>query len=422
VHHPYRYLLSVCLSSAVMLLAIAILIPSTAAQPFSQLVVFGDSLSDVGNTAAASLDTFPGQYYYDDRFSNGPVFVEALSTSLGLGATVRSTAGGNNFAYGGSQTSGTGGLAGLVIRDIDEQVDQYLATRTLDPGALFLVFAGSNDLVSGQTNVHVPVNNLSEDISRLIAAGARNFLVPNLPLLGHTPRFNDDPTKLAQYNARSEQFNTALASALNNFEATDLQLEFFRLDVAALFNEALANPAAFGLTNVMDAAAPGLEPGDSSYNTSQVAPNAQEYVFWDDLHPTATVHAHLAEQALQLFEVPGDFNHDLVVDAADYVVWRNTLGRMGAGLAADGNGNGTIDFGDYDVWRAHFGGAPSKEWSAESTSILASAGSTRATVPESTSLLLLMGGGILLYFYFHNRGACRHRPEGSGTFHQTGAT
>ena len=51
----------------------------------------------------------------------------------------------------------------------------------------------------------------------------------------------------------------------------------------------------------------------------------------------------------------GDYNQNGVVDAADYVVWRNTLGQMGAGLVADGNNNGEVDAGDYDVWRAHFG-------------------------------------------------------------------
>ena len=53
--------------------------------------------------------------------------------------------------------------------------------------------------------------------------------------------------------------------------------------------------------------------------------------------------------------LPGDYNHDDVVDAADCVVWRNALGQAGAGLAADGNGNGTIDSGDYSVWKANFG-------------------------------------------------------------------
>jgi hypothetical protein len=53
--------------------------------------------------------------------------------------------------------------------------------------------------------------------------------------------------------------------------------------------------------------------------------------------------------------LPGDYNQNGVVDAADYVAWRNTLGQSGSGLGADGNGNGRIDAGDYAVWRAHFG-------------------------------------------------------------------
>jgi hypothetical protein len=52
----------------------------------------------------------------------------------------------------------------------------------------------------------------------------------------------------------------------------------------------------------------------------------------------------------------GDYNGNGVVDAGDYVVWRNTLGTT-ANLSADGNGNRVIDTGDYDVWRSHFGQA-----------------------------------------------------------------
>jgi phospholipase/lecithinase/hemolysin len=381
VHHSDRYLLNRCRTGANVLLAITLFAVPAPAGPFSQLVVFGDSLADVGNIAAASFDLYPGRFYYNDRFSNGPVFVEALSVGLGLETTVPSTAGGNNFAYGGAQTSGTGGIAGLAVRDIDEQVDQYLATRTVDPSALFLVFAGSNDLVSGQTNVNVPVNNLSADIGRLIAAGARNFLVPNLPLLGHTPRFNDNPATLELYNARTEQFNAALDAVINNFEAANSSLEFFQLDVAALFSGALADPAAFGLTNVTDAAAPGLEPGASSYNTGQMAANANEYIFWDDLHPTAAVHAHLAQRALALFVLPGDYNQDGTVDAADYVVWRDMLGQSGGAFPADGNSDGRVDVGDYDLWRAGFGHT--------ATSGRTSSDISNRQVPEPASLLLI---------------------------------
>jgi hypothetical protein len=57
-------------------------------------------------------------------------------------------------------------------------------------------------------------------------------------------------------------------------------------------------------------------------------------------------------------ELLGDYNLNGVVDAADYAVWRDTLGAaVTAFSGGDGNGDGTIDAGDYDVWRAHFGQA-----------------------------------------------------------------
>lgn len=52
----------------------------------------------------------------------------------------------------------------------------------------------------------------------------------------------------------------------------------------------------------------------------------------------------------------GDYNNDLVVDANDYVVWRETTGQSGPAFGgADGDGNGIVTDDDYSVWRAHFG-------------------------------------------------------------------
>ena len=91
------------------------------------------------------------------------------------------------------------------------------------------------------------------------------------------------------------------------------------------------------MTNTTASAAPGLTPGASSYNTNQIAPNANEYLFWDDLHPTATVHAALAKRALAVVS-RGDFNWDGIVDAADYVIWRKEYSSV-----------------DFNEWRGNFG-------------------------------------------------------------------
>jgi PEP-CTERM motif len=50
----------------------------------------------------------------------------------------------------------------------------------------------------------------------------------------------------------------------------------------------------------------------------------------------------------------GDYNNSGIVDAADYVVWRNSVGQTSS-LAADGNLNGAIEAGDYGVWSSTFG-------------------------------------------------------------------
>jgi hypothetical protein len=70
----------------------------------------------------------------------------------------------------------------------------------------------------------------------------------------------------------------------------------------------------------------------------------------------------------------GDFNKDGLVNSADYVVWRKTMGQTGSNLDADGNGNWQVDQGDLVTWRVHFG-----------TSVSGSSGATgsaSATVPE----------------------------------------
>ena len=51
----------------------------------------------------------------------------------------------------------------------------------------------------------------------------------------------------------------------------------------------------------------------------------------------------------------GDYNHDGIVDAGDYTVWRDELGETGSGLAADGNDDNLVNAADYTAWVSNFG-------------------------------------------------------------------
>jgi ASPIC and UnbV/FG-GAP-like repeat len=91
--------------------------------------------------------------------------------------------------------------------------------------------------------------------------------------------------------------------------------------------------------------------------------------------------------------VPGDYNNNHVVDAADYVVWRDQLGAVGASLAADGNGDNQVTQLDYDIWKASFGMAA-----------IDGAGSAarNALVPEPSTIILLVVGSFITVSVFRS--------------------
>ncbi len=326
------------IASLVVAVGLAVAAPSRAA--VDDLFVFGDSLSDVGNVGS----TFLGQFAippenFGDRFTNGFTWVEVLTGNLGLALDGFSRGGGDNYAHGGATTgNGTAGLG--VIRNLGRQLSDYLGDNpTLTASSLHVVWAGANDYFDGQTNTAAPVGNLAADIDTLIAHGATQLLVPNLPPLGQTPDFKGTADEAAQ-DALATSHNALLEAQLATLD-DDPALAVYRLDVAGLFDELLADPNAFGITNITDQAI-NSGPGGG------VVTNPDEYLFWDGKHPTGYAHALLGDIAFDVVTspTPGDTNLDgapaaddidLMYDAIDAGVTHERFNLDGAGTvdAAD---------------------------------------------------------------------------------------
>ena len=291
------------------LVASALLLAARPAAAYDALYVFGDSLSDVGNLGLATGGAIPGPSYFNGRFSNGPNYVDDLSAALGLGPASPSLAGGNDYAYGGAR------LTGLPVPPtVPAQVTTYLAANPVaGENGLYVLFGGANDLIArlgGDATVSVPaaVDALAAQVGGLYDAGGREFLTPNLPSLGLIPQFNADPVAAAAATALTAQFNALYAAALDDLELSRPDLVLHRVDVAALFAAVAADPAAFGLDNAADPAAPGLSPGLQDYDASLIVPDADRYLFWDQLHPTQSGHALLARSFLAAVPEPGSLS------------------------------------------------------------------------------------------------------------------
>lgn len=75
----------------------------------------------------------------------------------------------------------------------------------------------------------------------------------------------------------------------------------------------------------------------------------------------------LEQKSLKLFSLnPGDFNGDGIVDAADYAVWEDNLGKTPATFYdGDGNGDCVVDGDDYTIWYNRLGQAGNRDVRAD---------------------------------------------------------
>lgn len=285
---------------------------------FDRIVGFGDSLSDPGNFFAmtgqnttAPYAPIPSAPYAigGNHFTDGSTWIEQLSAKLGdplssqpaFRADIRFT----NFAFGGARARSVGDKPNLTM-----QVAAFLASNVdaaLDDD-LFVVWFGANDVhdaLQALSTAPTPEAALgiiaaaleatASNIQALYAAGARSFLVPNVPNLAVTPAVRSVGTEaVAAATILSAAYNTELDDVLDQLSAALPQIEILQLDISALLGSVVLQPDAYGLSDTLT---PCLR-----FDTIDhaVCTNADEHLFWDGFHPTAAAHGILADAAYEL--------------------------------------------------------------------------------------------------------------------------
>jgi Ca2+-binding RTX toxin-like protein len=313
----------------------------------SNVFVFGDSLSDTGNLFKLTGGLVPpAPFYFNGRFSNGPVAVEYLTNQLGPNVALQS------FAVGGATTGVENSLSddlGAVLPGLKTQLDAFSALATLggiDKDGLYIVWAGPNDFLDflDGKNIFDPAlllqngsRNLANSAQTLHSLGATNIVLPNMINLGRIPFSKNFQ---AEATAITKAFNARVALDLDNLNFSVTEVDLFST------GEAIAqDPAAFKFSNITDP----LLPLQFSANPP---PNPQEFFFWDDLHPTTQGHAVFANTLYQTVTgvIPQpSFNHILGTDRKDRILGTanndNIRGLWGDDILEGRTGNDRIQGG-----------------------------------------------------------------------------
>ncbi len=331
-----------------------------AATTFSQVVVIGDSLSDNGNI---SLATAPG-VQPPLRFTTNPGTTAAEQVAASLGFTLSpSLAGGTDYAFGGA------GLVNNVaagVPTLPQQLQMYLGASggSADPNALYQVWGGANDIfyltgtLTDPTALAAGTATAAQTevglLGALQAAGANYVVVYNLPDLGKTPAAAaSGPAGQAGATQLAVLYNGILNSGIGQLSANGLNV--VPVNAFGLVNEVIANPSAYGFSNVTAPACNGSSvqcgPVGSGLPFSYADGTDQTYLFADGVHPTTAAHALLAQAVMSEINAPGQIGMlgeaPLASSAAQYRAVRNQM-------LADGQGSDTRVFAVVDYGQQRF--------------------------------------------------------------------
>lgn len=275
---------------------------------------FGDSLSDTGNVSDVLGGLGPG--YPGTSFTNGTTWVGYLEPdALRILDTIEFEIRRGRFTrsgllpgdpisvavpprsrppYGSTDFSAGGATTQTIL---DQQIKVLFENIVPNNRDRAFIWGGGNDfldVLAGDTppteaqigtTIATGVANLTESVGILSGRGIQDITVISLLNIGLAPRADGFEEQGAGITGL---FNTTLKQSL---KALAPPSRLLWVDSNAILNDAFANPAAYGLTNLTDPAAPQARDGVPS----TLSPEEQNtYFFYDDIHPTTAVHEQFA--------------------------------------------------------------------------------------------------------------------------------
>ncbi|KAJ6555698.1 GDSL-like Lipase/Acylhydrolase [Mycena vulgaris] len=287
----------VCCTLAVQGVFAIPLASSRSYNPFKHLVVLGDSFSDNGNGVYRITNhTWPADpAYYGGRFSNGPVWVEDIASKLHLSLT--------DYAVGGATSNNTlvqgyTGPNSIPVPSALDQLNSYLAssgaTSATAQETLYVILIGANDAF------FLPMVNASQSVAAIASAmdklhaklGATNFLLATYPDLSRLPLSAYIPSSAA---ASLKTYTTSLRADLFALKSHRPHLHIALADLYELFQDFFSHPKSYGYDPSTDGKS--CLTGAYSEAPRMLCSDPDNYIFWDEYHPTRKSHKYMADLA-----------------------------------------------------------------------------------------------------------------------------
>ncbi len=211
----------------------------------------------------------------------------------------------------------------LILSTLDKKRNELLAddraretTSAAKAKTLVVEWSGANDLITvnkrpSHDAVEKAVQARIKNVKELMRNGYKHFVLFNLPDLGLTPRYQSKGGE-EQRNASecSQYFNQRLAEECSKlaYENPMHSIEVF--DVSSTFSDIYNHPEDHGFDS--EKQRQPYTSSDEFIRTREHTSPAPGYMFWDDVHPTAHMHALLADAFYQKYKVEYNFTQPKV--------------------------------------------------------------------------------------------------------------